>query len=77
MTHRLREKAIKAVYDNYINKYEIIGRIGEGAYGVVRKAHERANPSVVVAVKTFKPKIQREGEGIPLTVCREINVRFS
>lgn len=69
----LKDKTLKR-YEAFLNKYEFIGKIGEGAYGVVRKACHKNNPSQVVAIKSFKLKIARDGEGVPLTVCREINV---
>lgn len=72
MWKSLREKAKKAYYDS-IQKYQILGKIGEGAYGVVKKAVDK-NQKVNVAIKQFKTRITRDGEGIPLTVCREINV---
>ncbi|KAL9656288.1 hypothetical protein ABK040_007901 [Willaertia magna] len=72
MTSRIREKTLKR-YRNFDSKYDIIGRIGEGAYGIVRVAKDRSN-SQKVAVKSFKLKLARESEGIPLTICREINL---
>jgi serine/threonine protein kinase len=69
----LKDKTLKR-YEAFLNKYEFIGKIGEGAYGVVRKACHKNNPSQFVAIKSFKLRIARDGEGVPLTVCREINV---
>lgn len=74
MFKNVRKKAIHR-YEQFMQKYELQGMAGEGAYGLVRRAIERNNPSHVVAVKTFKSKIVRSGEGVPVTVCREINVR--
>jgi serine/threonine protein kinase len=73
MTQTLKEKS-KQRFEVFLNKYDITGKIGEGAYGIVRKAKVRGTVDEV-AIKTFKLKITREGEGIPVTVCREINVR--
>ncbi|KAL9651206.1 hypothetical protein ABK040_008277 [Willaertia magna] len=73
MTTRLREKTLKR-FNNFYAKYDILGRIGEGAYGVVRVAKDKNNSSQLVAVKSFKLKLARESEGIPLTICREINI---
>jgi cyclin-dependent kinase 8/11 len=73
MTQTLRYKSEQR-YETFLKKYEIVGKIGEGAYGIVRRAFEKNNRSNDVAIKTFKLKITREGEGIPVTVCREINL---
>jgi serine/threonine protein kinase len=73
MTQALKEQS-KQRYEIFMKKYEIVGKIGEGAYGIVKRAFERSNKTNEVAIKTFKLKITREGEGIPVTVCREINV---
>ncbi|KAL0477940.1 cyclin-dependent kinase [Acrasis kona] len=72
MTQTLRDKSSQR-YDVFLKKYDIVGKIGEGAYGIVRRASERTTKTDV-AIKTFKLKITREGEGIPVTVCREINL---
>mmetsp|Transcript_33422 Transcript_33422/g.54228 ORF Transcript_33422/g.54228 Transcript_33422/m.54228 type:complete len:409 (-) Transcript_33422:1187-2413(-) len=54
------------------DKFEFLypGKIGEGTYGVVFKARERANPRNEAAVK--KIKSGKEGEGISLTAIREV-----
>eukprot|EP01080_Neovahlkampfia_damariscottae_P005777 gene5777-9598_t len=68
----LREK-LDEKYRYFLNNYEIIGKIGEGAYGSVQKAYSK-NTSKIVAIKTFHPKISREGEGISQTIIREISL---
>lgn len=72
MTSRLREKSQQR-YESFVKRCKVIGRIGEGAYGVVRLGRERETDQKV-AIKTFKLKMAREGEGIPITVCRELNL---
>ena len=37
------------------SRYEVIGKIGEGTYGVVYLARSRGARSRLLAVKTFKP----------------------
>lgn len=75
MTSRLREKS-QLKLESFTKRYEVIGRIGEGAYGVVRLAYDKES-NQKVAMKSLKPNLtQREGEGIPISVCREINVSF-
>ena len=37
-----------------MNKYEVIGVVGEGAYGVVLKCRNKESPGDVVAVKKYK-----------------------
>lgn len=74
MTSKLKEKAVKA-YEIFVNKYEVVGKIGEGSYGIVKRAKEKSNPNAQhVAIKHFKLRQNRDGEGIPVTILREINV---
>lgn len=41
---------------NYLHSfYDIIGKIGEGTYGVVYLARSKEGRSKMLAVKTFKP----------------------
>ncbi len=35
-------------------RYELLGKIGEGTYGLVYLAYSRDNPSKMFAIKTFK-----------------------
>ena len=72
---KLKELSLER-YEKYKKKYEIGGKIGNGAYGIVTKGYLKNNPSDLVAIKQIHSKINREGEGIPQTVIREINVRF-
>ena len=60
-----------------LSKYDIAGRIGEGTYGVVRKATLKGSGSnQFYAIKEFKASSAKDGEGISLTACREIMVFF-
>lgn len=49
--------------------YTVLGRIGEGAHGVVMKARHK-NSGQTVALK--KVLLKRLEEGMPLTALREI-----
>lgn len=51
--------------------YEKIEKIGEGTYGVVYKARDRAS-NAVVALK--KIRLETEDEGVPSTAIREISL---
>uniref|UniRef100_A0A7S1KV17 Cyclin-dependent kinase 8 n=1 Tax=Percolomonas cosmopolitus TaxID=63605 RepID=A0A7S1KV17_9EUKA len=68
------------VHDNwkkFLSEYTFDGKIGEGAYGVVRKGHKKNQPKKTVAIKQFKfqaPNPQNHSEGIPITICREVNI---
>ena len=62
-----------------MNKYEIIGIVGEGAYGVVYKARNketmengRCSLSALVAVKKFKET--EEDDIAKKTTLREVKV---
>lgn len=53
-----------------MNKYEIVSKVGEGAYGVVLKCRSRVAPFEIVAIKKFK-----ENQSDPLvakTTMREV-----
>lgn len=54
-----------------IDNYEHIGKIDEGAYGVVYKARDKETGDVV-AIK--KVKLGKEKDGFPITSIREINI---
>lgn len=56
-----------------MNKYEIVGVVGEGAYGVVLKCRNRET-SEVVAIKKFKESRDGSREMKLLKVLRHINV---
>ena len=73
MTTRLREKSLQR-HESFLKRYEVIGKIGEGAFGIVRLARDKERNNEQVAMKSFKLKLTREGEGVPITVCREINL---
>lgn len=55
-----------------MNEYEIIGKIGEGTYGLVylAKHKDKAKGSGKTAIKKFKQG--KEGEGVSPTAIREI-----
>ncbi len=52
-----------------IDKYEKLGVIGEGAYGVVYKAKD-TDTGEIYALKRIK--LESQDEGIPSTAIREI-----
>lgn len=54
-----------------MNKYEILGVIGEGAYGIVLKAKNRESGEFV-AIKKFKES--EEDELVRKTTIREVKV---
>ncbi|KAJ3326736.1 Cyclin-dependent kinase catalytic subunit [Blyttiomyces sp. JEL0837] len=51
--------------------YEKIEKIGEGTYGVVYKARDRTNNSIVALKKI---RLETEDEGVPSTAIREISL---
>ena len=54
-----------------MNKYEVLGIVGEGAYGVVMKCrHKESND--IVAIKKFKDS--EESEDVKRTTLRELKV---
>ncbi|KAF2903441.1 hypothetical protein ILUMI_02747 [Ignelater luminosus] len=55
-----------------ISKYERLAKIGQGTFGEVYKAKERANPQKIVAMK--KVLMENETEGFPITALREIKI---
>ncbi|XP_022185189.1 cyclin-dependent kinase 9 isoform X1 [Nilaparvata lugens] len=54
------------------SKYEKIAKIGQGTFGEVFKAREKANPKKIVAMK--KVLMENEKEGFPITALREIRI---
>jgi cyclin-dependent kinase-like len=54
-----------------MNKYDIIGVVGEGAYGVVLKCKNKENGEIV-AIKKFKDS--DEDEFIKKTTLREVKI---
>ena len=55
---------------DYMSKFEVIEKIGEGAYGVVYKARDQSN-NTKVAIK--KIRLEHCEDGIPQTTLREIS----
>lgn len=55
---------------DYMSKFEVIEKIGEGAYGVVYKARDSSN-NQKVAIK--KIRLEHCEDGIPQTTLREIS----
>ncbi|KKY20271.1 putative cyclin-dependent kinase g-1 [Diplodia seriata] len=56
-----------------ISSYERLDAIGEGAYGIVSRARDRRNGSVV-ALKQVRILENERNNGIPLTALREISI---
>ena len=54
-----------------MNKYDILGVVGEGAYGVVLKCKNKENGEIV-AIKKFKDS--DEDEIIKKTTLREVKI---
>ena len=63
----------KKITDNekYLSQYEKVEKIGEGTYGVVYKARDRAT-GATIALK--KIRLEQEEEGVPSTAIREISL---
>ena len=57
--------------ENVSSRYEKVGRVGEGTYGVVYKAKDRETHKYV-ALKRCIPH-HESSDGIPLTTLREIH----
>ncbi|PVD22424.1 hypothetical protein C0Q70_18236 [Pomacea canaliculata] len=57
---------------NATDKYEKLAKIGQGTFGEVFKARERASKSKVVAMK--RVLLDNEKEGFPITALREIKI---
>lgn len=61
-----------------MQKYEVLGVIGEGAYGVVLKCKNKESGEVIifsnqiVAIKKFKGS--EDDEGIKKTILREVKI---
>jgi len=54
-----------------MNKYEVLGVVGEGAYGVVLKCRNKES-SEIVAIKKFKET--EDDEVVKKTTLREVKV---
>jgi serine/threonine protein kinase len=55
-----------------MNKYEVLGVVGEGAYGVVLKCRNK-DTGDIVAIKKFKES--EDDEIVRKTTLREVKVR--
>jgi serine/threonine protein kinase len=56
-----------------MNKYEVLGVVGEGAYGVVLRCRNK-DTGEIVAIKKFKES--EDDEIVRKTTLREVNKRF-
>ncbi|XP_055828862.1 cyclin-dependent kinase E-1-like isoform X2 [Solanum dulcamara] len=54
----------------WLQQYDLIGKIGEGTYGLVFLAKIKANRSKSIAIKKFKQS--KDGDGVSPTAIREI-----
>lgn len=59
----------------WLQQYDLIGKIGEGTYGLVFLAKIKANRSKSIAIKKFKQS--KDGDGVSPTAIREIMVPLS
>ena len=55
-----------------MNKYEVLGVVGEGAYGIVLKCRNKENAETV-AIKKFKESEDDE-ENVRKTTLREVKI---
>jgi len=53
-----------------LSRYDVVGRVGEGTYGIVYLARHKQQRNKLFAIKTFKAA--KEGEGVSPTAIREI-----
>lgn len=58
----------------WLQHYDLIGKIGEGTYGLVFLAKIKANRSKSIAIKKFKQS--KDGDGVSPTAIREIMVKI-
>jgi len=65
------QKKTKNLSLQLIQQYEKVEKIGEGTYGVVYKARDRAT-GATIALK--KIRLEQEEEGVPSTAIREISL---
>lgn len=56
----------------WLQHYDLIGKIGEGTYGLVFIAKIKSNRSKSIAIKKFKQS--KDGDGVSPTAIREIMV---
>lgn len=57
--------------ENGLADYEKLGRIGEGTYGVVYRARDKRDGSIVAMKKV---RMDRERDGMPITALREVKI---
>jgi len=65
------DRSAKSVILWTMERYERLGRVGEGTYGIVYKARDRQTGDIV-ALKRIR--LETEDEGIPSTAIREISL---
>lgn len=56
----------------WLQQYDLIGKIGEGTYGLVFLARIKSNRGKSIAIKKFKQS--KDGDGVSPTAIREIMV---
>ena len=56
----------------WLQQYDLNGKIGEGTYGLVFLARIKSNRSKSIAIKKFKQS--KDGDGVSPTAIREIMV---
>ncbi|KAK7399343.1 hypothetical protein VNO78_10525 [Psophocarpus tetragonolobus] len=54
----------------WLQQYDLLGKIGEGTYGLVFLARTKSPPSKSIAIKKFKQS--KDGDGVSPTAIREI-----
>ena len=65
----LHNKPAKDSNDSMMEEYTVLGRIGEGAHGVVMKGRHKKTGQIVALKKVLLKRLE---EGLPLTALREI-----
>jgi cyclin-dependent kinase 10 len=65
------EALAAAVATGGVERFEKLGRIGEGTYGVVYRARDRATGELVALKKV---RMDRERDGMPVTSLREMRL---
>lgn len=58
----------------WLEQYDVIGKIGEGTYGLVFLAKIKSNRAKSIAIKKFKQS--KDGDGVSPTAIREIMVNY-
>ena len=66
VTRKARQKTVIIM-----ERYQKIGKVGEGTYGVVYKAKDRVTGEIIALKKI---RLEAEDEGIPSTAIREISL---